>query len=71
MKLPNPPATIADRGVLDYLQLLVKTLTPVVSEDRNAPKQSVLLASPNGSVYSVTVTDAGALQTTLEFDNSP
>lgn len=65
MKLPIPPQNILDKGVLSYLQLLIKTLTPVVSEDRNAPKQSVLLASPNRSVYSITVSDEGVLQTTL------
>ena len=71
MKLPQPPINLADKSMFSYLTLLVKALTPVVAEDRNAPKASVLLVSPNGSVYSVEVTDAGVLQTTLVYEETP
>jgi len=66
MRLPPIPSTdnpalnqwmrdisnAVDREFNDYIQKLTAT-------------DSVLLASPNGSVYSVAVDDAGTLTTTL------
>lgn len=69
MKLPFPPGTL-ENSVRAYLSLLVQQLTRALEEKqpRNTAQPSVLLASPNGSVYTVTVTDAGVLTTTLVYD---
>jgi hypothetical protein len=68
MKLPDPNVT--DAGTQNYLRLLVKTLTAELArkmESRTAV-DSVLLVSPNRSVYSVQVSDAGVLSTTKLFE---
>lgn len=69
MKLPMPPGSMppATRG---YLGSLVTAITQALSKkvDANTGAGSVLLVSPDGSVYSVQVTDAGALTTTKLYD---
>lgn len=69
--IPNPPASLepTTRG---YLSVLVKSLLQILSTrlDVRSPVSSVLLASPNGSVYTVTVTDAGVLQATKVQDGT-
>lgn len=69
MKLPYPPGFL-DITIRTYLANLVQALTLSLNAkyDRNTAQPSVLLASPNGSVYTVTVTDAGALTVTLTYD---
>jgi len=71
MKIPSPPGTIPGE-IRAYLMNLVKALT---ASDRyvvrsNVAVGSILLVSPNGSVYNVTVTDAGVLDTELLHDAS-
>lgn len=73
MKLPTPDTNINDLGVKTYLQQLVRailggTKNMVTTE---SPVGSILLVSPDGSVYSVKVTNAGALTTELIYDASP
>ena len=70
MKLPTPPTEIKDLTAKTYLQNLVRailggTKNMVTTE---SPVGSILLVSPNGSVYSVKVTDAGALTTEVLYD---
>ena len=63
---PNVPNT-PDRDLVGYISALHKVLgnlfnsRPPVTEPRNA----ILLVSPSGAVYTVTVTDAGILNTEL------
>lgn len=72
LRLPAPDTTVPP-AVKAYLDQLLKalhgTLTSVVST--NTPVGSILLVSPNGSVYSVKVTDAGALVTEIVYDTTP
>lgn len=70
MRLPNPPP-LADQTLFTYLTTLVKNITQQSPPPGNTPKESILLVSPNRSVYSVEVTDAGVLQTTLIQEGTP
>lgn len=64
MRLPNPPP-LPDQTLFRFLQSLVRNITEQSPPPENTPKGSILLVSPNRSVYSVTVSDEGVLQTTL------
>lgn len=70
MKLPYPPGSIADGGIRGYLMQLVTSLSQTLTTtiDTRTPVGSLLLASPDGSVYSVQVTDAGVLTATKVYD---
>lgn len=59
--LPNPSSPM---GVI--LDTIRRALIPALSQDEAAPR--VLLRSPNGTVYSVTVDDAGTLSTAVIVD---
>ena len=65
--IPQPPADIFNAPTRNYLMRLVQSLTAIVNRkaEKDIPQASVLLVSPNGSVYTVKVTDAGALVATL------
>lgn len=64
--LTTPPGNL-DAQTRNYLMLLIKQLTGALlaRPPKEQPQGSILLASPNGSVYTVTVTDAGVLTATL------
>lgn len=68
MKLASPDS-VRDEGTKSYLLRLVKQLSSAFDDRpaQNTGRDELLLVSPNGSVYSVKVTDAGAIQTTLKF----
>lgn len=59
--LPNPSSPM---GVI--LDTIRRALIPALSQDEAAPR--VLLRSPNGTVYSVTVADDGTLSTAVIVD---
>lgn len=63
--LPPPPASIP--AIPTYLQSLYRSLTTAlnsaVSHSEAAPR--LILRSPNGTLYGVTVEDDGTLTTTL------
>lgn len=63
--LPPPPASIP--AIPGYLQSLWRSLTTAlnsaVSSSEGAPR--IILRSPNGTLYQVTVDDAGTLQTSI------
>lgn len=56
--LPNPNSPI---GVI--LDTIRRALIPAVSQDEAAAR--LLLRSPNGTVFSVTVSDAGIISTAV------
>jgi hypothetical protein len=58
VNLPNPGSPM---GVI--LDTIRRALIPAISQDEAAAR--VLLRSPNGTVYSVTVDDAGTLSTAV------
>lgn len=62
-QIPNPPATVPPAR---YMQRLVDSLRMAVrfSLSAETANNSVLLRSPAGKVYEVTVDDAGALVVT-------
>lgn len=66
INLATPPGDL-DPKTRNYLMLLVKQVTGALLSRpaKEQPQGSVLLASPDGSVYTVTVTNAGVLTTTL------
>lgn len=55
------PAPGSPMGVI--LDTIRRALIPAISQDEGAAR--LLLMSPNGTVYSVTVDDAGALSTAV------
>ena len=60
--IPTPPQNY-DQGVFNtILDTVKRSLIPVVSSDEAV--SGVLLQSPNGSVYKLTVDDTGTLVTT-------
>jgi hypothetical protein len=61
--MPNPNAPI---GII--LDTLRRALIPAVS--RNEATDRVLLQSPNGTTYAVTVSDAGTLSTAVVDGNT-
>lgn len=52
--------------LVDYLRRELAKRPPA-----NTAVDSILLASPNGSVYTVRVTDIGTLETTLAYETPP
>jgi hypothetical protein len=67
MIFPPPPANLADPLASRYLSNLVRAITQADRSyvRREVAEGQVLLASPNGSVYTVQVDDAGVISTTL------
>lgn len=66
----TPPDGIEDVAIKTYLQRLIRQLTGLFEDrpDKNTPRDSVLLVSPSGSVYSVKVSDAGVLSTVQLYE---
>ena len=65
LQLLTPPDTI-EPPTRGYLTALLRQLTAALLSrpSREQPQDSVLLASPNGAVYTVAVNNAGALVVT-------
>ena len=63
MNIVLPPPSSSMGVILDTIR---RALIPAVSQDEAAAR--VLLRSPNGTVYAVTVSDAGVLSTTVVPD---
>lgn len=57
----NLPPPSSPMGVI--LDTIRRALIPAISQDEAAPR--VLLRSPNGTVYAVTVDNAGTLSTAV------
>ena len=70
--LPAPPASIQDPTTRNYLSYLVKALVTELASRLSLRSAApfILLASPNGSVYTVKVADDGSLVTELVYDAS-
>lgn len=63
MNIYLPPPSTPLGTILDTIR---RALIPVISQDEAAAR--LLLRSPNGTVYSVTVDDAGTLSTAVIVD---
>ena len=62
INFPAPPPGLPP-FFTQFLQVLKDTFLTVVSKDQAVP--SILLQSPNGTVYSITVSDSGTVTSTL------
>ena len=62
----NLPPPNSPMGVI--LDTIRRAFIPAISQDEAAPR--VLLRSPNGTIYSVTVSDAGVISTAVIDGNS-
>lgn len=60
----NLPTPSSPMGVI--LDTIRRALIPAISQDEAAAR--LLLRSPNGTVYSVTVSDVGVLSTAVIVD---
>jgi hypothetical protein len=78
VEIPDPIVLAGDDAAADakilssYLGRLSASLKTAFSRVSRTDETTMelLLSSPNGSVYSVTVDDDGNLETTLKFDAS-
>lgn len=60
MRIILPPPSAGMGVILDTIR---RALIPAVSQDEATPR--LMLRSPNGTVYEVTVNDAGTLNTAV------
>jgi hypothetical protein len=63
IQFPIPPGNITQAFIIQVLDIIRKTFISVVSKDQSVPR--ILLSSPNGTVYEVTVSDAGVVTTAI------
>ncbi len=66
--MPPPPEgydVSSWRSILDFIK---RSMIPVVSQNETANR--ILLRSPNGTTYSVTVDNSGTLTTAIEDGKS-
>jgi hypothetical protein len=63
IQFPIPPGNITQAFIIQVLDIIRKTFISVVSKDQSVSR--ILLSSPNGTVYEVTVSDAGVVTTAI------
>ena len=63
INLPPPPLSYSTASFTQVFEALKRALLPAVSKDEAAPR--ILLQSPNGTIYEVTVSNAGVLSTAV------
>jgi hypothetical protein len=63
VNFPVTPGNIGQSFMVQVLDIIRKAFLSVVSKDQASPR--ILLASPNGTVYSVTVSDTGVVTTAV------
>jgi hypothetical protein len=63
VNFPVPPGQITQQYVVQILDILRKTFVSTVSKDQSVPR--ILLEAPNGTVYTVTVSNTGTLTTVV------
>ena len=63
IQFPVPPGSITQAFIIQILDILRRTFLSVVSKDQSVPR--ILLSSPNGTVYEVTVSDIGLVTTAV------
>jgi hypothetical protein len=65
---PIPPAGPLQPFLQQFVDTIRRAMIPAVSKDEATSR--ILLQSPNGAVYSVTVDNSGNLQTALNDGKS-
>jgi len=68
INIPPPPPGYNPFSITQAFEAIRKAFIPVVSQDEASPR--ILLQSPNGTVYQITVTDAGVVQTAINTGKS-
>ena len=63
INFPVPPAQVNQSYVIQILDIIRKAFVSLVSKDQSSPR--ILLEAPNGTVYSVTVSNTGTLTTAV------
>jgi len=63
IQFPIPPGSITQAFIIQVLDIIRKTFISVVSKDQSVPR--ILLSSPNGTVYEITVSDLGIVTTAI------
>lgn len=66
--LPVPPQSYNSNTFAQAFDAIRRAVQPLISKDEAAPR--LLLRSPDGTVYEVTVSNAGVLSTTVNSGNS-
>lgn len=66
--LPVPPTSYNPNTFAQAFDAIRRAVQPLISKDEAAPR--LLLRSPDGTVYEVTVSNAGVLSTTVNSGNS-
>ena len=63
VSFPTPPQNYTPQALVQVLDTIRRALIPVVATDQAANR--ILLQSPNGTVYEVTVDNSGNLHTAV------
>ena len=63
IQFPIPPGNISQAFIIQVLDTLRKSFISVVSKDQSVSR--ILLSSPNGTVYELTVSNSGVVTTAL------
>ena len=68
VSFPSPPPNYAPSLLAQVLDTIRRAFVNVVSSNEAAPR--ILLASPNGTVYEITVSNTGTLTTLVNSGKS-
>lgn len=68
INFPIPPGSITQAYIQTVLAAIKTAFNSVVSRDEASPR--ILLQAPNGTVYEVTVSNTGTLQTAVNDGKS-
>lgn len=63
INLPPPPLSYNPNAFTQMLESIKRALIPAVSKDEAVSR--ILLQSPNGTIYAVTVNNSGVLTTAV------
>jgi len=63
IQFPVPPGTIGQAFIIQILDIIRRSFVSLISKDEAAPR--ILLQSPNGTVYAITVSDIGVVTTAV------
>ena len=63
ISFPSPPQNYAPSALAQVLDTIRRAFVNVVSSNEAAPR--IMLSSPNGTVYQITVSDTGTITATV------
>lgn len=68
VSFPTPPSNYAPAAMAQVLDTIRRAFVNVVSSNEAVPR--IMLSSPNGTVYQITVSDTGTLTTAVNDGKS-